>query len=1123
MSEIQRGKLLGDLYFDNTPAEFVPPPIRERKALMDKREEDYLLTKQNQNELDNALRTLPYLPQSSAVYNQLKEKTAQVLGSLNADNYADKTLDVKQFANDFANKYGGKALKQEAEDYENEKAIIDKAVANKEIVDPLMADWYKKNILKSYKGLTLSPEGDIISASMPKATYAPYVDMQSLLDDKIKGWEADGTISKNPDGSIRVNKAIPGYLSLSENESISEEELLKAGVLYLKNDGKVQAYLKDKVAFDTRNMIPDAETLNQVLPPKIKEALFGSPNVDTNIINNAILTGAIDPSKVLETLFKEKTLIDNAQFTASKYSYNKEKLTTLSDTLLLESLKAQQRINDDAAKGRGDGEGKSGLESNVSVTIEPFVTQQIVNPTDIKNINVAKNKLVIQRKNLQEEINAYQRQINQGNPSFSQEKLDLKNKEQANLDAQIAELEYQQKSLQRIIYDNGLKAGVNLDNTYNKNKEESRQLVINDNIKRLSGLLVPSLQKEDQFQVDVSDKIVTKNGKNYIQLGKELVDLKTLHSISKQNNTWIYKPNGATEQLKYREADNHKKILAGLKDIMFDNSGRLSANVKVLNDKVKNEIYAVPTKEQFYNMAIDAYNSKKEYSNIFGIESPVLDRNNRLTMSSKMLQDIDKIRKVQGDFNWEVATPLEYLLVSGATQKSNLIAYINREKALNHSFKTTPEQYKIKVGNSLLDLGDYAKDKLGLPSLDRKYVDWSKSTITTLTQTDREHGQKYGLNLVLTKEGKEELNDDAKDVYSRSNNLKLVGVNPSKNIPAEQAEIQNTLLKTYKDVSNDNTAHGVNVRKQMGILYMENSTEGKALNDLNLYTLPAGQMKNWNVRGTDYSIISTTKDALQSDLMNVDFHLGKIANNTQMILAENNKTKESRWLPLKEVESSKDWNKVIFESPADIKAVVGGTLLDADFKTEVQRGTNSSASNAFSDYMKSSGYYKTSQGAATNNYKKVVKSVKDFYGSSNSSIELLNAKSNKPVKVSARVKASDLINLHIDYKNRISPDVAFPYVNKEVKPFVDKILTNTNLTITGGFRGESTHSGLNESSEDSLHKYGLSLDFRDDSFGQDFYNKAIANPAILKEYGIANIKRHGNPVHIHVEFLPNTI
>lgn len=1106
--EAQQGKLLGALYYDDSTRPFVAPPLTERKALTKERENDYILAKNTTNEIDRILRTLPKLEQSSAIYNELRDKVNAGLSGVNADNYADKLLDTQQLANDMMNKFGGSQLIDEAKQMSERLAEIDAAVASGKIVDPAKASWYKQQIANNYKGLQKDEQGYILNPNVQGVPVADYVDRQKLLLEVLDGWKADGTIIRDEQGRLKVGKDIPGYLSYGEKEYISEEELLQAGMKYLQNDEKVQAYLEDDARYATRNINPTAEYLNTILTPQQKEALTGNANATDVDLQLAISEGKFNPNEVVKAIYKQQDILNSSLVPAAKYGYTKEKLNTLSDTLLLEQFKAL----------RAGGGGDMPDMDTASITIEPFTVDQVLNPANVKALGERQKDLVEKRKNQQIDLNAYQKAYNEKRSGYSLEELEKKNEALSKLDQEIAELEFQQKSVNTMMMDNAKKAGVNFDADYDTNVKQIEQFVYKNNV----DVLLNEFNKGvlNNVKVEVTDLVKTDAANPYLSTYDGNIGY--AQGLVKEGNKYY---------LDVRKANaSGNNLLSSLATELVNPDGTFNPRVQFTDIKQKENLEAtlsaVPSKEEYMNAITNAYiEDVPQMNTLSGKYNTYKVPGSKAIIDAKVLGDIQKVREKLGDFDFQVAQPLSYILVEGETTKSSLRAYVNSEKALNTSFRNTPNQYSIHHNGKLLDLATYLKEVYGIPGLDNEYIDWEKSNITTLLQSDRDYGQKHGINIVLTKDEVKKLNSKGEDVYNANSTIKLVGVNPNKNVPEENAEIRERVLLTYGSLANRDSEHSINIRQDLGRLYMDNSPEGKALDKLNLYTLPAGQMKSWDVKGTKYNILTTAKSGTESDLMNTNFHLTKIQNNEQYVLAVNKNQKE--WKPLSEVEADSNWTKFTFETPADIKAVVGATLLDADYKqTNNSYGLNiQQQQQEYAQFLQANGYNVTNSGNQTviQNYKPIISKVQGYYGSKPKVISLFNSVTGQTVSINSRVDASDLVDLTSEFKSRIANTSQFNYVNKQIVPYVAGIFNDFDVTMTGGFRGETTHFGLKESSNNSMHKYAHAVDFRADQAGLAFYDKVSSNPQLLKQYGIISILKHGDPLHVHVEFAPNVV
>lgn len=1084
--------LLGDQYYDNTPRQYVAPPIEARQKLMESKEQDYLLARKTENELDKLVRTLPYLQQSSSVYQNLKDKMKAGLSGVNADNYEDKLLDVDQLANDVVNKFGGNELKQEAELMQAENAKIDAKQKEGKIVDSGMADWYKQRLNQQHKGLSIDENGVVSRPSVRGIETADYVDMQKNLDDMMKGWKENNKVVRNPDGTIAISNDIRGYLGFSENESVSEEELLRGAMNYMKNDPKTQAYLNDKSKFETRNIAPTAENVSAYLTPDMRQSLLGNPNATTEDIQIAIDNGTINPNSIIQEGTKARIMQNNALVPMEKYGYNKEKISTLADTLLLDSLKAEQAMRMNTV------ENKPVAETAV-VTLEPFITQQTVNPRDITALQASKSTLANDRTTLQAQVNTNIKALRNKQEGVTQEGVDELNRKLGVVDAQIAEIEQQEKSLNKTLYTQGRLAGYDFEKDYKTNYNQNRQAAIDSNIRTL---------KNTAAAINVNNLVKMEGGKPRLDIhGRNYSNM-----IRLVNGEYVINAN--------KVADIDLQYITKNK---FASDGGLTSDF-IVSKEDKEKFTKVPDERKYGEMLVDAYNSELSDTTMLGIDKPNFQsKDGKYTVRPQVLQVLNKVREARGKFPWTIATPLTYLSVTGASSKEDVKAMVAYEANKNASFKRNPSQYKIRTVDGIVDLGDYLRTNYDIPSLDPKYIDWDKSEIRTMVESDRKYGQKSGMSIVLTKEGKEAMKNE--EDYNESNSIKLTAVNPFKNTPEGKDEIRRIIARGYKTIKGNDSSHNNNLKNEMGISYINTLPEGSGLDSLNLYTMAAGEKKPWEIRGPGGKpqtlMISTTQKDVTGDpnqLNNLNFHVSKDGY-VYGVQNEGKSTERKGWFKESEIDRDDTTHRVDFDSPADIKGVFGATLLDAD--TEAETPQKAPIRNAFNEYLKM-GYKASSNGSGviSKGYKSAVNTMQTIY-SEPPTIILLKSMSGKTVNVESRVEQKDLYNLATEYSNRIEPSVQLPYININAVPYVKSMLANNQVTISGGYRGDNTHTGVG--AENSVHKYGYGLDLKYDQHGKDFLSKVESNPELIKQYNILSISRHDNPTHVHIEFNPTTV
>lgn len=1093
--EEQKNRVLGSLYYDNTPPAYVAPPMKERKELMAIKEENYLVAKDTMNALDKVRQSIPK-NLSPDIYNRVIGKLDSAMGEINADNMGEKLLDTKQIGQDLFNKWGAKELLDEQQQVEAVSSHFNAALEKGDIKDPDFANYKKAKSLENRQPLTVNLDGTISKPNIQPVNYAKYVDLTGKYDKLVNGWAADKWITKNPNGTITINRTIPGYFGLTEGAEVSAEEIFKAVQQNMSTDPEVSAFLNDQAEYKSANIPANAETVNQLLSPNVKKQLFGNENATIEDVQAAIDNGSLNPQAVIREAYKANDIINYASFPAYKYGATEEKMTTLKDDILLGALKEESDRRKAAANAPVD---------TAVVTVQPFIAQQELNPKDVTVIKEVKQKLSIDRANLQEEIFNYQRGINEKQEGFDKEELARMNARQTSLDEQISEISRQEKDLSTTLLREASAAGVDLKKTYKDALPESKEKV-----KFVNELAL----RATPFNIDVTSLVSNKNGNVQIKFKDGTThNIEDTEDIVKQGDKYIYTKSGSYPMT--------GETWRGIQHLAYNSNGEINkAYVSGMDAKGQELSVTLPTEEEFLNLAVEAYNNDDNNTSM-GIRKPYYNKNGKV-LSSAIFSDLEKVRKEKGDFAWSVTTPLEYMLVKGDTSKSDLKVFNNKEAANKDAFRENPEQYSVKTIDGTMMLADYLKETYGIPDMSDLYIDRAKSNIHTLTDTDRNYGQKYGMSIVLTKAGIDEAKSGTFDANST---IKLVGVNLNKNVKAEQDDIRDTLLRTYANVNVGRGSHDSNIALQMGKMYLNNSPDGQALDALNLYTVPAGESKEFKLRGQDFTAHTTAKGSNRNDINNLNFHISKVANGKNYFLAIDNSdpTKPVKgWYSKEDVDKLDTLQKVAYDTPDDLKAALGATLLDGDYKAKKQSAANSG--NAYSEYMQTSNYQVSSDGnkVTSTDYTKDFNFIKRNYNKTET-VTLVNNVTNKPVTFSANFAESDMYDLTTKFSDRIANTVEYPYINKSIAPNVENLLGQENVTITGGARGKDTHVGLPDSAEGSLHKSGFGLDIRTDSDGLAFYDRVVNNQSLLDQYGIIKIMKHGTTPHIHIEFKPNRI
>lgn len=1065
-TETQQSRTLGALLYDNAPPAYVPPPVKDIKELSSAKEDYYLKAKDNVNALNETLVNMPYLPQSKGLYDDLRAKSNAVLNTINSENYEDHLLDTKQLASDIKGKFGGTKLVEQAQNLGTALGTLDEAYTKGEIKDPEFRDYKKQQTITSVQGLQINPDGTFSSTAVSPKPFAKYVDRTKMVNDLLTGWKEDGTITTNSDGTIKVNRDIPGYLTTSNSTFTKPEEVYKAARQYMEDNAEVKAYTKDEAEFNTRNNRGSIEELFPKLSSSDKEQITGNKNASIEDVYIAMNSQNLNPRDLLQKKEENRLYSSSADVIANKLGFNKDEVSLHDDTIFNNWLKAKQA--------------KPEEESNASVSFEPFVTQQVLNPTDVIKLESNKNNLVTERTTLQAKTNQYKKALDAQNvknanlpddkkeKAYSQDYLENLQKQQSNLDTNIADTVRQQNEVRKITKDVAGKVGIDLDKVYNENYNQSIADVKENNRKAL-------------VEIGIFDEENYLNDRGEIRLDKK-VEL----------------PDG----------------FMGM---------------------------SIPTKAEYYDMvtkAIATGDSAYATSNANDISHKDFRGQKRaLMLPDNIAEQVNKIINAQPEVEYTVGKPITTMLVVGDKLNSNLRAFTNLEKANSISLHTTPEQYSIKdVQGNNIPLKQYVED-MGLDF--NNDIDWSKVKSKLAIQTDRDYGQNYGLYLPLTEAAKKSYGTALnKKLGGNTDALKIMAINTTKNVPEEQRRIRATLLTAYQDLTSDSTGAGEDNKKQMGSLYFNNTEDGVDFYKKNLYTLSAGSHADFDLSDAagnkeTYRVTTTAKDADNSDLLNVNFHLGRIKNNQEEVLATDNSlpindSNRTSWRKLKDVEASPNYSKVTFDTPEDIGANIGYAKMQQDLKSAKPNENV----NIYEQYMSTSNFYQTSNTVQDSNYSKIKQETREYYHGTTPIINLENYAKGTNDKIVARVNQDDLIDYAKYYPNNVKKGKdgnQYPYINKEVFPSLSKIIADYDIEITGGFRGETTHSGQAESDPNGLHKYGYAQDIsaRSDTNegkkGLKLYNDLRENSSLMKQYGILKAMLHNvNGInHLHLEFNPN--
>ena len=1131
--ERQDSKSLGALFYDNTPPSYVPPPVKEIKELSAAKEDTYIKAKDSRNAIDEALVNMKYLPQSKDIYDNLRSKTDEVLNGINSENYEDHLLDTTQLASDIKGKLGGTKLVEQAQNLGVALKEIDDAYDKKDINDPEFRDWKKQKTIENTKGLKKNPDGTFTSTQVTAEPFAKDVDLDKRINEIMTGWESDGTYEKDTKtGMIKVNRPVAGYLSTTANTFINPEDLYKAAKAYLQDQPDAKAFIQDRAQFNNRNIEGSVQDLFPLLSDSDKEKITGKKDASVEDVFISLNTLGINPKSLIDRKEEDRISNSTANFAANKFGFSKEVGTLHDDTMFNKFLDTEQ----------ANAKIKKQEESNASVSFESFKTQIVLNPFDAVKLQSNKANLEAKRTSLQAQTNQYEVALREQerknknvkpenrDKTYSQDEFEKLQKQQAGLDNDIADTVRQQNEIRKTTRDIASKVKVDLDEEYKNNWYPSVQLVKDNNTKLLT------LASND-IKLDVTNQIYTKNGEDYIKIngtehrledGYSLSD--TLGTVKKEGDKYIYSsPNG--KGFLYKE----------IEPLVFNNRGEINPTIQGVSKLLKDSYY-LPTKEEYYDMTTKAFANKEGSNNAVGLtkhqwegETTANGQNKKLLLSPNILKSIDKVNDAQPDIQYTIGKPITTMLVVGDKPSSNLAAFNKLERANAISLHKTPDQYSVKdLQGKNIPIQTYVEN-LGVDY--HTDIDWDKVEAKLAMQTDREFGQNYAIYLPLTDAAKKEYGKTKlnKILGNDSDGLKLVAINTIKNVPTEQKRIRSTILQAYSEMKFDD--YGEAIKKQMSSLYFNNTEDGVDFYKKNLYTLSAGHFIKFSLKGDDtqYKVTTTAKDANNSDLLNVNFHLARknrvtgedevVAVNNLLSDTDPNKT---QWMNADEVEEDSSFSKATFDTPEDIGSHIGYAMMQKDFKTNKANNTV----NVYEKYVSNSNYIQNSNSIQDVNYSSIKRETKEYYHGNNPVISLNNYSSGTNDRIVTRVNREDLVNYAQYYPDNIKKGKdgnRYPYINKEVFPSLSKIIDDYNVEITGGFRGEDTHSHQPESDPNGLHKYGYAVDIagRSDTNegkkGLQLLNDLQHNSELAKKYGVlkANLHNVGGVNHVHLEFNPN--
>jgi hypothetical protein len=1088
----QTNRLLGDLFYDNTPRPFIPPPVKELKELTKARENDYLLAKDTQNEIETALRSVPnsYSPE---VYNDLVTKTRQTLSGLNADNYADNVLNVKQIAQDFKNKWGSVELMQQAKDIQDRFAIYDEKGKKGENT-PEMIEYYKARTLQESSPVTYDKEGLPVKANV---TTIPAASTFNIGEDGVKvsnGWKAN-TFQRDANGKLIVGNDLPGFFSVGTTEEVKDKDVHDALYKYYSVHPQAQAYLKDYADMRARKLGDSPEALDAVLPQDVKDSLLGVKDANAFDLANAAAQGRLDIPSLLREVIKVDEMEKGISLAVEKEGYTKDTVNLVKNEMLFKAL--DQMVSNKKTKE------ETPEDTNAVVSVVPETSVVTFSPTNIKNLNTQKIQLIADRAKAQQEVYKYQSLLKDKSIGADPERLKTLSDRVAEIDRNIERANQQQKGITDALMKQGKEVGVDFMKTYEKDFTSAKQEAVKRN----------KAKWLNNVDFNVTNNIVTRGNKIFLKEGGKEVDVTGLGLVKQEGNNFYMKYNanpssnvGTANPSVIASRQIMEKLLPKYINTYgaFDAVNTRPSDKTISPEEFTKSQYKVPNKEQYRALGLKAY-TEGTPTNL--ISDYYVDEESKYIVKDTLLNHTNKIIGTKGTASLNVEEPLSSIMITGATTKEALKQLVNAQKQLSDSFRRNHKLYSVQVGDNFQDLSTYLEQTYGIPSLDSRYIDWGagKTDARYATKSDRLTGQKTILDIHLTPLALKDASPALKEAI-KAGSLKILGVNPRENVDTKKRQISSIMLNAYKTIANDNSAMAIDNATDFGEVYFNNIPEGRAFSDLNLYTRRAGDHVKFDLRGDEYGVMTTTKSSESSnnDLMNVNFHLTRVKNNKTEVQAINNNTGEKTWRPLAGIEKDPQWDKVFYESPEDMTKVMGATLLEADSRKEQAQSTTTGTfvGNPYLDVLNTS----RGPGIQTKTAKSTVATTKKMYPNTQT-ITIDNQ------TFQSRVPRQDLVGLKEISGNLNS--VIYPYVHKAVKPKVVNLVQEYGVTISGTFRDDKNTNASN-SVEDSMHKYGAGIDLKINEASNNAITTISRDKALMNHYGIERIIKESD--HYHVEF-----
>ena len=1129
---------IDSLSYAKSETPYVARPTKEILGFLDKREEQYIKTKNNINLATQLKNSLPYHDVSKGVYDNIVKTVDEKLSGITPENYADSELDTAQLVFDINNTMGGKELTEQQAKLTASVAAVDAFEGRREE----KKNWDKQRIAESIKPITQDENGRFRVPSLATPTMVKDKTPFEDLDKLFKGWEADSMYSRNPDGTLTVDGSLIGKFGINKNTFASKQELFSTAMTYLATEPSMAEFINDEADFNLRNLnLTPANTLANI-PTKSREILFPNKKPE-DVTAQDVLAFSGGNKEILKELAKtgvKKDFMQNvAEAIATKYKFSRDDMTLVEDLDYAESIKARYSTKDTTVFNPLEGES---LDQNV--TVLPSITVTVGNPTAFSTFEAEETANVAKYVKVQENYKVFQAQFDNATPEqqdHMRERVNEAREAMEIADYNIQNSRQAQKNLTEntiaLAKEKGVDVGKYLD--YNTKVETLKEIKAENN----------KTIKASAFNVDVSN-LVLKETNNINAVNLPTIDYvkpgnKTQHGFeANRSGTGIAAKKTVTLDIPGYD----KTPLPVMTPAEYKASG--TAQAVVIKDakgkyslaKKKSEVLGVVNSDDYiarlinkvgyasFNMVDKSGNSvpldertmktvttEKEFNT--AVSKLVMNPNHKITdlptaALKRAKEAAAEVSKHIKPSDVKVNQTLNYLYV-GDNAKKGTAAYILKDSmnTIKETIESQGMQYKGKDDNgNWVDLPALLKSKGIMYTKD--HIDFDKFDPSVMLTADREFGQLLNFPIPLTAEGRKAALKKDDKVFDMSGTLNIVAVNYSGKNSAANIKLRDANYLAYKESFGNTMASGDEVRKGYGLIEFNNSEASKSFYDLNLYTLGDGGKAKYTTPTGDKLVINAIKRSASPDkLGDNDFYL---TNENADVFVIDKATNQPKFVSASEYSADKTsslYKRQMFDSPEDVASLIGQTFLHT-------RATSANAAAIQRNQVRTTG---TSYNVQPNNIKSIshnsnVTATIRNYGKTTTAIDIKDSKGAK-ITVQSRVPANELANIQEKYPKNVANDIT-PYLHTSVIPAVSKLIADYNLLITSAYRSDKKNAELEGAAKDSMHLYGKAIDARFNAKSEDFLKRLESNPQLATNLGISHAFKHvvdGKP-HLHIDF-----